>query len=676
MNHGRLILVTVAMIAVLGILNESTAPALGQSIQTRGVYRVVGVASNDRLNVRATPNTRSAIVGRLRHDASGIVASGRTARVGNGLWAEITLRRVHGWVNARFLVPTRAAAAPAPRTGLYRVVGVASNDTLNMRSGPGPRFKLSGRIPHNGRGIAATGRSTRVGSTDWWTVRYLGRQGWVSSRYLTRDTAPPPPPTSVIQPSKRPHVGPYQVTGVASNDSLSMRTGPGPQHSLMGRIPHNAQGIKTTGRHRRVGRSVWWTVRYGGREGWVSSKFLTRQATLATRAPKEVVAAPLPEEPAKEAKVDTEGARVALVIGNGAYKNRSRIPALPNPPNDGRDMAEALRKLGFKVVEVIDADLGGMKKSLKRFADWANGARIALVFYAGHGMQANGENYLLPISASLNRAEDITEQSLSLSAVMSALDRAAPSLSLVILDACRNNPMTSELANDATSRGLTRVQIGKGLARHKGAPGSLIAYSTDPDNVAVDGTGRNSPFTEALLKNMQVPELEIRLMFGNVREAVSKATEGKQTPWVEEAVLGRYYFKPPPKIRTSRFNGKWVAEHYTLVVDDKQVRIERPPFVGEPPRVLAEGSNECKTLYKKEYSVIAPGEIRTRLTDPKIKEWAERIAKGRSLIMKKIVCGYRTHIFYLLLADFQQLLLAEFSEQDYVMREGFYKPPN
>lgn len=675
MNRGRLILVTVAMIAVLGILTEITSPAWGQSIQARGVYRVVGVASNDRLNVRATPNTRAAIVGRLRHDASGIVASGRTARVGNGLWAEITLRRVRGWVNARFLVPTRAAAAPAPGTGLYRVVGVASNDTLNMRSGPGPRFKLAGRIPANGRGIATTGRTTRVGSTDWWSIRYLGRQGWVSSRYLARDSGPPPP-TAVIQPSKRPHAGPYQVTGVASNDSLSMRTGPGPQHSLMGRIPPDARGIKTTGRHKRVGRSVWWTVRYGGREGWVSSKFLTRQKAEAAPPPKKVVEATPPKAPIKETQVNTEGARVALVIGNGAYKDRSRIPALPNPPNDGRDMAEALRKLGFKVVEVIDADLDGMKKSLKRFADWADGARIALVFYAGHGMQANGENYLLPISASLNRAEDITEQSLSLSAVMSALDRAAPSLSLVILDACRNNPMTSELANDATSRGLTRVKIGKGLARHKGAPGSLIAYSTDPDNVAVDGTGRNSPFTEALLKNMQVPELEIRLMFGNVREAVSKATEGKQTPWVEEAVLGRYYFKPPPKIRTSRFNGKWVAEHYTLIVDDKEVRIERPPFVGEPARVLAEGSDECKTLYKKNYSVIAPGEIRTRLTDPKIKEWAEKMAKGRSLIMKKIVCGYRTHIFYMLLADYQQLLLAEFSEQDYVMREGFYKPPN
>ncbi len=676
MGRGRLIYLAIATIALFGVFIPVASPVWGQSIQANGVYRVVGVASNDRLNVRATPSTRAAVVGRLRHDASGIIASGRTARVGRGLWAEITLRRVRGWVNARFLVPTRAAAAPGPRTGLYRVVGVASNDTLNMRSGPGPRFALSGRIPHNGRGIAATGRSTRVGSTDWWTVRYLGRQGWVSSRYLAPDTAPPPPPTSVIQPSKRPHVGPYQVTGVASNDTLSMRTGPGPQHSLMGRIPHNAQGIKTTGRHRRVGRSVWWTVRYGGREGWVSSKFLTRQATLATRAPKEVIAAPLPVKPAKETKVDTEGTRVALVIGNGAYKDRSRIPALPNPPNDGRDMAEALRKLGFKVVEAIDADLGAMEKSLNRFADWADGARIALVFYAGHGMQANGENYLLPISASLNKAEDITEQSLSLSAVMTALDRAAPSLGLVILDACRNNPMTGETVTETTSRGLKRVKIGKGLARHKGAPGTLIAYSTDPDNVAVDGTGRNSPFTKALLKNMQVPELEIRLMFGNVREAVSKATEGKQTPWVEEAVLGRYYFKPPPKIRTSRFHGKWIAEHYTLIVDDKTVRIERPPFVGEPARVLAEGSNECKDLYKKDYSVIAPGEIRTRLTDPKIKEWAERMAKGRSLILKKIVCGYRTHIFYLLLADYQQLLLAEFSEQDYLMREGFYKPPN
>lgn len=673
MHLGRSFAALAAVFLAVALVVPAATPAFGQSIQARGIYRVVGVAPNDRLNVRAAPNTRARIVGRLRYDARGVVATGRTARVGQGLWAEITYGRVRGWVNARFLTGGQAAPTGKPHPGPYRVVGVARNDTLNMRSGAGPRYSLVGRIPATGRGITAVGPSTRIGSTAWWVVRHQGRQGWVSSKYLARDSAPPPPPPVV---STRPHPGPYKVVGVAPNDTLSMRTGPGPKHFLMGRIPPAARGIKATGRHKAVGRTIWWTVTYGGREGWVSSKFLTRDFSKPVVVGDGKSRGPIAPLPDKETPVEAEGPRVALVIGNGAYKDRTRIPALPNPPNDGRDMANALRKLGFKVVEAIDADLKSMEKSLKRFADWADGARIALVFYAGHGMQANGENYLLPVSASLEQAEDITEQSLSLSAVMRALDRASPSLGLVILDACRNNPMTSELALDAASRGLSRVKISKGLARHKGAPGTLIAYSTDPDNVAVDGTGRNSPFTEALLKNMQVPELEIRLMFGNVRESVSKATDGKQTPWVEEAVLGRYYFKPPPKIRTSRFHGKWLAEHYTLHVDENEVRIERPPFVGEPPVVLKEGSKDCRKLFKKDYSIIAPNEIRTRLTDPQIKKWAQKNAKDRSLMMMKIVCGYRTHIYYLLLADFQQLLLAEFSEQDYVMREGFYKPPN
>lgn len=550
----------------------------------------------------------------------------------------------------------------------YRVVGVEAHDVLNVRARPGARAPVVGALPPNATGAVKTGRTARVGSQIWAEIRYRTLRGWVNARFLgVQQTG-----------AARPVRGRFRVVDVALDDVLNMRAGASTTHPIVARIPPRADGITALGAKARVGRSVWWQIDYGGVIGWVNARFLAPDLRSTTPAPTPVARpktrpAPLPVAPAP---VEAEGKRVALVIGNGAYSPQSRIPPLPNPPNDGRDMARALRGLGFQVIVAIDADLAAMRRAVGRFGREAAGARIALVFYAGHGIQANGENYLLPVSVSLGRHEDLLDQSFSLSEVMRALAAAKPSLSLVILDACRNNPVTTKLAANAKARGLARIKIGKGLARHKGAPGTLVAYSTDPDNVAADGTGRNSPFTKALLKHMQEPELEIRLMFGNVREAVTRETEAKQTPWVEEAVLGRYYFKPPPKIRTTRFHGTWSAEHYTLKIDADSVRLLRPPYVGEAPRVFARGSKECAGLFKKEYAIVPPGQIHARLTDPQIHKWAKGAAAGKSLLMMKMVCGYGAHIFYVLLADYQRLLFAEFSEQDYLIREEFYRPPN
>ncbi|MGI9385532.1 MAG: caspase family protein [Methyloligellaceae bacterium] len=552
----------------------------------------------------------------------------------------------------------------------YRVIGVEARDVLNVRSAPGTEAAIVGALPPNAADIVKTGRNARLGSQIWTEIRYGNVKGWVNARFLGAQQ---------IRPAKRVR-GRFRVINVALGDVLNMRAGASTTHPIVSRIPPQARGITALGAKAQVGRSIWWQIDYGGAVGWVNSRFLAPDAGTTT-PPARVTVAPSKKNgpdsgPVVPAPAEIEGQRVALVIGNGAYSAQSRIPRLANPPNDGRDMARALRGLGFKVIEAIDADLDGMQSAVDRFGREAVGAWIALVFYAGHGIQANGENYLLPVSISLDKHEDLLEQSFSLSEVMRALTAAKPSLSLVILDACRNNPVTTKLATNAKARGLARIRIGKGLARHKGAPGTLIAYSTDPNNVADDGSGRNSPFTKALLKHMQEPELEIRLMFGNVREAVSKETKAKQTPWVEEAVLGRFYFKPPPKIRTTRFHGTWSAEHYTLKIDADSVRLLRPPYVGEAPRVFAQGSKECTGLFKKEYAVVPPGEIHARLTDPQIHKWAKGAAAGKSLLMMKMVCGFRTHIFYVLLADYQRLLFAEFSEQDYLIREEFYRPPN
>ena len=231
------------------------------------------------------------------------------------------------------------------------------------------------------------------------------------------------------------------------------------------------------------------------------------------------------------------GGRVALVIGNGAYGADGPMPDLPNAPNDATAMATALQDIGFDVIMVTDAGLGDMQQALRTFGSRIGGAEIALFFYAGHGLQVGGENYLLPLAARIERAHDLDYEAITLNQVKRELEFGGPDLSLVILDACRNNPLTRTLAQGAT-RGLN---LGIGLAPAQGARGMLVAYATDPDNVALDGDTENSPFTTALLQHMVEPNLEVRLMFGRVRQTVVEMTNGQQTPWVEEAVIGEYY---------------------------------------------------------------------------------------------------------------------------------------
>ncbi|AML50696.1 caspase family protein [Falsihalocynthiibacter arcticus] len=224
------------------------------------------------------------------------------------------------------------------------------------------------------------------------------------------------------------------------------------------------------------------------------------------------------------------GGRVALLIGNSDYSRPDL--ALPNPKNDVIALAESLRNLGFSVTEVIDQSSQGMQVSLSAFQAEAASAEIALFFYAGHGVQIGGQNYLIGTDIDTINEEDLRRASMTLTQVRDVFEAAAPDIGMLILDACRNNPFA-----DAG-------QVEKGLVRTKGGAGLLIAYATDPGNVAFDGTGANSVFTSALLKNLATPGLEARLMLGRVRQQVVLETQGQQVPWVEEAVLGEHYFVP------------------------------------------------------------------------------------------------------------------------------------
>lgn len=230
--------------------------------------------------------------------------------------------------------------------------------------------------------------------------------------------------------------------------------------------------------------------------------------------------------------------KVALIIGNGAYEN---VPALPNPPHDAADVAAAFQRLGFSVRLVTDARYEDMRRALLKFSEKARAADMAVVFFAGHGMEISGENWLIPTDAELKSDLDVDQEAISLHAVMLMVS-AASKLGLVILDACRNNPFLSRMKRTIATRAL-----GRGLSRVEPTDNVLVAYSAKDGTTAGDGGGRNSPFTTALLKYLEVPGLEINFLFRDVRDDVIASTHGEQEPFVYGSLSKEeIYFIPPP----------------------------------------------------------------------------------------------------------------------------------
>jgi hypothetical protein len=234
------------------------------------------------------------------------------------------------------------------------------------------------------------------------------------------------------------------------------------------------------------------------------------------------VAAPQPER------------RVALVIGNSSYRN---APVLPNTVNDARDMAAALGKVGFEVVDGIDLDKRGMDAALTRFARLAQDADAAMFYYAGHGFQFNGENYLVPVEARVEDEIGVQYETTRLADVVTALNFAR-GVKIMVLDACRNNPFVGLLAKRQATRGFS---VGAGLAPVQRAQGMVIAYATQANDVAADGAGRNSPFTAALVREIDQPGLEVAALFRRVQKSVYDATGGRQTPELSLSLLGDFY---------------------------------------------------------------------------------------------------------------------------------------
>ncbi|MEI8394975.1 MAG: caspase family protein [Rhodospirillaceae bacterium] len=228
--------------------------------------------------------------------------------------------------------------------------------------------------------------------------------------------------------------------------------------------------------------------------------------------------------------------RVALVIGNGAYRNAT---PLPNPPNDAKTIAEIVQDAGFELVggkAQLDLDRAATEKVIRTFGQMLRGGAIGLFYYAGHGLQISGVNYLVPISAELGSEADVKYELVDVNFILDEMLHAGNRLNMVLLDACRNNPFGG--------RGMRSVS--SGLAQMQAPSGTVISYATQPGNVAADGTGGgNSPYTTALAESIRTPGRSVFEVFNDVGIAVKKKTGGTQQPWLATSPIeGQFYFKP------------------------------------------------------------------------------------------------------------------------------------
>jgi uncharacterized caspase-like protein len=232
------------------------------------------------------------------------------------------------------------------------------------------------------------------------------------------------------------------------------------------------------------------------------------------------------------------GRRVALVVGVSNYQH---VPKLGNPTNDALDISNAFYRLGFQVQTLIDPDRKSLEDAIRKLGRDAEGAEAGVFYYSGHALEVSGQNLLVPAPADIRSERDLRFETVDLDSVLDSVSGRGK-VSLLILDSCRDNPFSKQLAGSSRAISL------RGLGHVDAAVGTLIAFSTAPGKTAADGDARNSPFTTALLHNIERPGVEVRRMFGDVRREVREATGGRQIPWENSALEGEFFFKPLPPV--------------------------------------------------------------------------------------------------------------------------------
>lgn len=266
--------------------------------------------------------------------------------------------------------------------------------------------------------------------------------------------------------------------------------------------------------------------------------------------------------------------KVALLIGNGNYSSS----ILANPENDARAMKMALENVGFEVLEYENLNQVQMKKAIDDFGVRLRGSDVGLFFYAGHGVQSNGYNYLIPVDAILQSEQDIEYNCVEADRVLAKMEAGGSKVNILILDACRNNPF---------ERSWTRSSAGRGLAFMNAPRGSLIAYATSPGSTASDGSGKNGLYTSAILENIVIPDITILQMFQNVRNIVAQKSSNKQIPWESTSLTGDFYLsRADAQFKTIRIgNSIWMADN-----------LSTGEYNDGTPIPLIEGMNEWSNL--------------------------------------------------------------------------------
>lgn len=279
------------------------------------------------------------------------------------------------------------------------------------------------------------------------------------------------------------------------------------QHSKLSWMP------KTSCRHKPC-RSLSFVV-------LIACSFLLTSTFAADN--RTLVVAPAKNEPTEQ--------RVALVIGNSDYKSSP----LRNPANDAEAIAGALRNLGFAVTLKLNQDREGMAKAIREFGNQLKGGGTGLFYYAGHGMQVNGRNFLVPVDANIESEDEVPYRGVDANEVLAKMDSAKNRLNIMILDACRNNPFSRKFRSAA-----------QGLAQMEAPSGTLVSFATAPGSVASDGAGKNGLYTQHLLAHIATPGLPVEQLFKQVRVGVTRETKDKQIPWESSSLKGDFYFKPGP----------------------------------------------------------------------------------------------------------------------------------
>jgi uncharacterized caspase-like protein len=330
--------------------------------------------------------------------------------------------------------------------------------------------------------------------------------------------------------------------------------------------------------------------------------------------------------------------RVALVIGQSAYR---AVPALPNAGNDARRMAELLGSAGFAVTSAPDLSQNDMRQAISDFATKVNASgpdTVALVFYAGHGLQIDGENYLVPVDLDPKREADVPLQAVRLNDLMNTLGALPTKMRIVMLDACRNNPFPA--LSGTTGHGLALVDT------KAGASGTFISYSTSPGAEAEDGNGDDSPYTTAVLSVTKEPNLPIEEAFKRIRVAVNQATEGRQIPWESSSLTADFKFFATDSGQQAATAPK-PAEPNTLVPEAQRLEVWHRTLQGKEPKVaydlvIADDSVAAYEAFAALYSQ-APYGPRVRSLLERRREmiaWADAVAVNTGPAFAAFLASY------------------------------------